>query len=171
MLAQENFKEELLAELLAVQDRMGGDVAARIRTGRLFLAAGSPARAADAFRAVLKDQPGNSGAYAGLGESDFAKGDYRAAKDDFSSAVRFNPGDQDAARRLDLSNRVLALDPAVRGIGAAERFRRTRILLQMALDAAVCLGSEFACNDLPSFRGSASEWAQADYSATEANLD
>jgi len=144
LLAQQDSQEELLAELLAVQDQMPGDVAARLRTGRLFLAAGSPARAADVFRKVLKDQPANADAYAGLGESDFARGDYRAAQSDFQSALRLNPrinsGDQAAAKRLDLSNRVLALDPAVRGIGAAERFRRSRELVQMTLDAAACLG-------------------------------
>jgi tetratricopeptide (TPR) repeat protein len=140
LLAQQNSKDELLAELLAVQDQMPGDVAARLRTGRLFLAAGSPARAADVFREVLKEQAANVDAYAGLGEADFARGDYRAAQGDFQSALRLNPSDQAAAKRLDLSNRVLALDPAVRGIGAAERFRRSRDLVRMTLDAAECLG-------------------------------
>ncbi len=45
-------------------------------------------------------------------------------------------------KHLDLSERVLALDPAVRGIGAAERFRRSRGLVQMTLDAAGCLGAD-----------------------------
>lgn len=140
LLAQQDSKEELLAELLAVQDQMPGDVAARLRTGRLFLAAGSPARAADEFRSVLKDQPANADAYAGLGESDFAKGDYRAAQSAFQSALRFNPGGQSIGKRLDVSTRVVALDPAVRGIGTAERFRRSRELVRMTLDAAACLG-------------------------------
>ncbi len=67
--------------------------------------------------------------------------DYRAAQSDFQSALRLNPEDQATAKRLDLSSRVLALDPGVRGIGAAERFRRSRELVQMALDDAACLGA------------------------------
>jgi tetratricopeptide (TPR) repeat protein len=142
LLAAQSSKDELLAELLAVQDQMPGDVVARLRAGRLFLAAGSPARAADVFRGVLRDQPMSADAYAGLGDSDFARGDYRAAQKDFSSAVKLNPGDQAAGKSLDLSNRVLALDPAERGINVAERFRRSRVLVQMTLDAAACLGPD-----------------------------
>ncbi len=140
LLARQDSQAELLAELLAVQDQMPGDVAARLRTGRLFLAAGSPARAADVFRKVLRDRPASADAYGGLGEADFARGDYRAAQIDFQSVLRFNPGDRAAAGRLDLCNRVLAFDPAMRGIGVAERFRRSRVLLQLTLDAAACLG-------------------------------
>jgi len=139
VLAAQDAKEELLAELLAVQDQTPGDVAARLRTGRLFLVAGSPARAADVFRGVLNDQPANADADAGLGEADFAKGEYRAAQSDFQSALRLNPGDQAGSKRLDLVSRVLALDPTLRGIGAAERYRRSRVLVQMTMDAAACL--------------------------------
>ncbi len=173
LLAQQNSQEELLAELLAVQDQMPGDVAARLRTGRLFLAAGSSARAADVFRQVLKDQPANADAYAGLGESDFARGDYRAAQSDFQSALRLNPGDQADAKRLDLSNRVLALDPAVRGIGAAERFRRSRELVQMTFDAAACMGPnpplELVDEAQKALKARVS--AAGEDEATEANLD
>ncbi len=49
LLAQQNSKDELLAELLAAQDQMPGDVAERMRIGRLFLAAGSPGRAGRMF--------------------------------------------------------------------------------------------------------------------------
>lgn len=142
LLAAVGSKDELLAELLAVQDQMPGDIDARLRAGRLFLAAGSPARAAEVFRGVLRDQPASASASTGLGEADFARGDYRAARNDFSSAVKLDPADQTAGKRLDLTNQVLALDPAVRGIDAAERFRRSRVLLQMAFDAAACLGPD-----------------------------
>jgi tetratricopeptide (TPR) repeat protein len=138
LLARQDSKQELLAELLEVQDQLPGDRAARLRIGRLFLAAGSPARAADVFRSVLREG-GTADAYTGLGDADFAKGDYRAAEGDFQAAQRLDSGDQAASKGLDLSRRVLALDPALRGIGAAERFRRSRVLVQMALDAGACL--------------------------------
>jgi tetratricopeptide (TPR) repeat protein len=171
LLARENSKEELLAELLAVQDQMPVDPAARLRAGRLFLAAGSPARAADVYRAALKDQPANAEAYAGLGEADFAKGDYRAAQSDFQSAVRLSPADPTAGKRLDLASRVLALDPAVRGIGAAERFRRSRILLQMTVDAGACLDSnqELLDDAQKTLKGRVIPAAEDE--ATETNVD
>jgi tetratricopeptide (TPR) repeat protein len=178
LLGRQDSKEELLAELLAVQDQMPGDVAARLRTGRLFLVAGSPARAADVFRAVLReeesnDQPASAEAYAGLGDADFARGDYRAAQSDFQAALRLNPADSAAAKRLDLTSRVLALDPAVRAIGAAERFRRSRILVQMAFDAAACLGrnsSQALLDDAEkTLKQRVSAAGQDD--ATETNLD
>jgi tetratricopeptide (TPR) repeat protein len=181
LLAQQDSKEELLAELLAVQDQMPHDPAARLRTGRLFLAAGSPARAAELFRGVLRedldDAAVSADAFAGLGESDFARGDYRAAQGDFEAALRLNPALQAnegsaAAKRLDLTSRVLALDPAVRGIGAAERFRRSRILVQMAFDAAACLGpSSQELLDEAAKTLKARVSAAGEDEATETNLD
>ena len=50
LLAQRNSKEELLAELLPIQDEAPRDLKTRTQMGRLFLLAGSPARAADIFR-------------------------------------------------------------------------------------------------------------------------
>jgi tetratricopeptide (TPR) repeat protein len=176
LLAQQDSKDELLAELLAVQDQMPEDAATRLRAGRLFLIAGSPARAADAFRTVLKAQPGSAEAYAGLGEAALATNDYRSAQSDFQSAVELNPGDPTLAKRLDLASRALALDPAVRGIGAAERFRRSQVLVEMTLEAAACLGPnpptalqeqlDDAHNEVKQSAGAA-----AQDRATETNLD
>jgi tetratricopeptide (TPR) repeat protein len=49
VLAERKSKEELLAQLLAVADEAPGDLKTRKRIGRLFLAAGSPSRAAEVF--------------------------------------------------------------------------------------------------------------------------
>ena len=163
-----------MAELLTVQDQTSADAATRLRIGRLFLAASSPAHAADVFRGLLTDQPASVEAHTGLGDADFAKGDYRAAENDYQSALRLKPGDPAAVKGLDLASRVLALDPAVRGIGAAERFRRSRILLQMTLDADACLGPSPPSQDL---RGHAEGTLKdrvspaGEDAATETNLD
>lgn len=142
VLARENSKEELLAELLAVEDQAPGNVQSRVRIGQLFMEAGSPGHAADIFREVIKQDPENADAYAGLGEAEFSRGDYRAAIADFSQAVKRNPEDKAASARINLCNQILALDPTRRGLDAEERFRRSRALLRMTLDAATpCLGS------------------------------
>lgn len=142
LLAQQNSKEELLGELLAVEDQFPHDLPTRLRMGQLFLQAGSASRAAVVFQQILKEHPENAAAYSGLGESEFAQADYRAAANDFSLVLRLNPQDY-AAARLDLCERVLALDPTRRGLDPAERFRRSHALLEMTLNAVQpCSSSE-----------------------------
>lgn len=165
LLAKQNSKEELLAELLAVEEEAPDDTEARLRIGRLFLAAGSPSHAAEVFRDVVrnvvKDEPGStaaSAAYEGIGESEFKLGDYRAAIAAFSSAIKSNPADlslngsnpnaQAASRGMELANEVLALDPTQRGLDASERLRRSRILLQKTLDATTACSGAILPEDL-----------------------
>jgi tetratricopeptide (TPR) repeat protein len=141
LLAQHGSKEELLAELLPLQDQAPRDLQTRTRIGRLFLLAGSPARAADVFRGILHDVPANADAYAGLGEAEFAGGNYRMAQRDFRTAVQLAPDNQSARQRLDGCNQLLMLDPTVRGLGAQERFQRSVALLDLTLDQTKqCIG-------------------------------
>jgi Flp pilus assembly protein TadD len=99
--------------LLPVQAQAPLDVKTQVRIGRLFLQAGSPTRSADTFRAILHDAPTSAEAYAGLGESDFARGNYRAAQRSFQAAVRLAPNDTPSAQRLETCNQLLTLDPPV----------------------------------------------------------
>jgi len=150
LLAQRNSKEELLAELLPVQDRAPSDLKTRTRLGQLFLLAGSPARAADVFRGILHDAPENADANAGLGQAEFARGDYRAAQRDFQAAVRLAPDDQAIRQRLDLCNELVMLDPTARGLGPAERIRRSLNLVELTLDeTSQCTGQ----NPSPELQG------------------
>lgn len=141
LLARRDSKEELLAELLPIQDDAPHDLKTRTRMGRLFLVAGSPARAADVFRGILRDAPTSADAYAGLGEAEFDRGNYRAAQRDFQSTLRLEPEDQVTRRRLDVCNELLMLDPTTRGLGPAEHFRRSLKLVELALDETnECIG-------------------------------
>jgi len=141
LLAKRNSKEELLAELLPVQEQAPSDPAIQTRIGRLFLLAGSPARAADVFRAIAHDASANADADAGLGEADFAQGNYRAAQRDFQNALRLAPDDNATRQRLTLCNELLKLDPTIRGLGPAERFRRSLKLAELTLDETrQCIG-------------------------------
>jgi len=132
LLAQRNSKEELLAELLAVQ-ATPQDAKARLQLGSLFLQAGSPARAMDIFRAMLHDPTANAAAYQGMGDSEFAQSNYRAAQRYFETAVRLAPENAGARRRLELCDQLLELDPMLRGLTAAERFRRSVKLVELTL--------------------------------------
>ena len=141
LLAQHNSKEELLAELLPLQEQAPGDPRTRTRIGRLFLLAGSPARAAEVFRGILRDAPANAEAHAGFGEAEFAQGNYRAAQRNFQAALRLAPDDRAARQHLDLCDELLALDPTMRGLGPPERFQRSLKLIEFTIDdISQCLG-------------------------------
>jgi tetratricopeptide (TPR) repeat protein len=150
LLAQRNSKEELLAELLPLQDDAPRDLKTRTWMGRLFLLAGSPARAADIFRGILHDTPGNADAYAGLGEAEFARGNYHAAQRDFQAALRLAPNDQSPRRHLDVCNELLMLDPTTRGLRPVERFNRSLKLVALTLEETrQCIGQ----NPSPELQG------------------
>jgi tetratricopeptide (TPR) repeat protein len=143
LLAQHNSKAELLAELLPLQEDAPHDQQTRARMGELFLTAGSPARAADIFREMLREEPRNAVAHAGLGEAEFARGDYRAAQRDFEAAMRLAPDDVTARQRLDICNELLQLDPTLRGLGVEGRFRRSVRLVELTRQAITeCLDQD-----------------------------
>jgi len=130
-LALHNSKEELLAELLPVQEYAPKNPNDQMRLGQLFLMAGSPNRAADVFRAILHTEPTSAEAHKGLGEADFARANYRAAQQDFQTALRLAPNDHTSRQRLDECNELLQLDPTMRGIRPDERYRRSVRLVQL----------------------------------------
>jgi tetratricopeptide (TPR) repeat protein len=142
LLARQDAKRELLAELLPLQDEAPPDVETRMRIGRLFLTAGAPNRAAEVFRSILRHRPQDADAYAGFGESEFALANYRAAQADFLVASRLRPGDKRISAQLDLAGQVLALDPMRRGIGPREQYQRSRKLVELTLEEArTCAGA------------------------------
>ncbi len=132
LLAQQGSKEELLAELLPLLDVAPDDVEVRRKLGRLFMAAGSAPRAGEIFRDILRQDPQDADAYAGLGESEFARGNYQTARMDFQAADNLRPSDAAIAARLALCTQVLELDPMRRGLGPAEQYRRSLRMLQLA---------------------------------------
>jgi Flp pilus assembly protein TadD len=177
LLAQRNSKEDLLAELLAVQDRAPQDLHVRMRLGLLFLQAGSPARAGDVFHAILHDDPTNAGAYKGLGEAGFARGDYRGAERDFQAALRLAPNDASARHRLEVCTELLQLDPMLRGLTAEARFRRSLQLVQLTLNEINACGVRDSSADLKQLLDRANSSLTAKVAAArlsevaEANLD
>jgi len=125
--------EGLLAELLPLQEEAPDDAATKMKLGRLFVAAGSPARGAALFGDLLRSTPQDPDAYAGLGEADFAQGNYRTAASHFRTALNFRPDDDKTRNRLDVCNQVLALDPTQRGLSLEEQYRRSVKLLDLVL--------------------------------------
>jgi len=141
VLAQQNSKEELLAELLPVVEQAPQDLKTRTRLGQLFLMADSPARAAVVFRGILHDDLANADAHAGLGEAEFAQSNYRAAQRDFQAALRLAPDDQASRKKLGLCDELLILDPTLRGLSQEEHLRRSLKLVELTMgEASQCAG-------------------------------
>ncbi len=122
-----------VAELLAALGAAGRDAAVKKKIGPLLLSYGAPREAADVFRNVVQTDDGDGAAYAGLGQAELAMDNYQDARDAFQKAVERNPGDEASKKQLELSERVLALDPNARGLRAAARYDRSRELLEAAI--------------------------------------
>lgn len=174
LLAEMGDQRELLAELLPLQDEAPADLETRRRMARLFLDAGAPTRATEIYRALLRADPRDADAYDGLGEAELARGNYRSARADFAAAARLAPADSGIAARLELVQRVIALDPTQRGLGSDEQYRRSVALLGLTLQAAdSCAGArDSAAGLLDTVRTavSARPPARGRHDAVEANL-
>lgn len=177
LLARRGAQRELLAELLPLQDEAPNDLATRKRLAHLFIAAGSPSRAEDIFRDILRHNPGDPEAYAGIGEAEFARGNYRTARANFVAAARLAPKDSSIAAGLATADTVLALDPTQRGLATAEQYQRSRRVLELTLAAAdSCAGATLPASErevLDSARGVLNRKAPhaRRRDALEANLD
>jgi tetratricopeptide (TPR) repeat protein len=174
LLARQNAKEELLAELLPLQDEASTDLQTRTRIGELFLSAGSPARAADVFQDILRRDSENADAFAGLGEAEYARGNYQPARADFLNASRLKPEDAAIHKRLELCEQILSLDPTRRGLASNERYQRSLKLVALALDEINRCSRTSASQELLDSANKALKARVAELrqnAATEANLD
>lgn len=141
LLARRGDKTQLLAELLPFEEVSPDSTALRRRLGSLFLRAGSPARAANMFREVLRRDPDDADAYAGMGESALGLGNFRTARADFGEAQRLRPDDPALAARVALADTVLMLDPTARGAGLRPRSQRSRFLLARTIETLTPCGA------------------------------
>jgi len=131
-LEKQGDKTLAVAELLAALGQTQ-DPATKKRLGRLLLEYGSARQAADVFRGLIHANGRDAEAYAGLGSAELALEDYAGARNELENALRQDPSDDATQKQLDLTNRVLALDPNARGLRASERYHRSEQLLQGAL--------------------------------------
>jgi tetratricopeptide (TPR) repeat protein len=135
------------AELLATAAGMPDDPALRQRVARMLIDYGVPESAVRLLNGETEKEHPDDATYHLLGDAEFAAGDYTAARKDFDAAARIDPDDSAAARRSELCVKVLALDPTVAGVPAAERFKRSRKLLEQVLGEAVLCAKAGAAND------------------------
>jgi tetratricopeptide (TPR) repeat protein len=125
-------QEQAQAELIALVADLPPEPAQLIEAGRLLGDAGATARALALYRRALSIDPANGNAAALAGGLEFRGGDMRAARVDLRRAMTL--GALDAAGRdlLDVSDRVLALDPFADRLTVGVRAQRAIRALDIA---------------------------------------
>jgi len=131
-LAKQGMARQATAELLATLEQTRDDTTKK-RIARSLLQYGSPRQAADLFRELARSNDSDPSVWAGLGAAELAQDNYAAASNALKNALRRSPSDGTARKELEISERVLALDPDARGIRASERYRRSQDILRGAL--------------------------------------
>jgi tetratricopeptide (TPR) repeat protein len=133
-LARQNRQQELLSELLVLQDAARKDGNLAWQVADLFLKSGSPARAAQAYQDIIRNDPTSVRAYRALGEAELRAGDFRSAETAFLACVRNRPDDAEAADRLRFASTLERMDPTFRRLPSAEKYRRSTALLTAVRD-------------------------------------
>ena len=123
------------AELIALAGDLPPDPELLTDAAALLVKAGAAGRAVAILQRALELNPSNARALRLAGEASFKGGDYRAARSFLERLKARGPIDPEGSRMLDLSARVLALDPFSRDISSRERIRRVMRAYDIAADA------------------------------------
>ena len=124
-----NHSDRALAELLAVENNLGDDVASHTHAGDLFLQAGDSRRALGHYEAALRHDRQHGAALAGAGTAAFRLGDYRRVLRYLRTAPE---ADKELSDFRAIASLVVTRDPLMPRLSYAERQQR----LQMNLDDA-----------------------------------
>jgi CIC family chloride channel protein len=135
LLAKSGRGDQARAEALSLKSVLPADPATRKRVGYLLLSLGMPADAAAVFRELLQNNADDADAEAGLGEAELASNHLLEAQAAFHEAARLQPGSAGYGARARMLDEAVSMDPALAGLNAAERYRRSRHLLEAALAA------------------------------------
>ena len=172
-LAKAGRNPQAKAELLSLAAQVPNEPATQERVGRMLADFEMPKESADLYRDIVKHNPQDTAAYAGLGEAQFRLGDCVEAREAFRQVLKSDPANQKASGRVDACDRILALDPTLRGLSAAERFRRSlQILEQTLAELSSCAAASSANDDARTARAAlANKRRPSSYSdAAESNL-
>ena len=120
------------SELIALIDDLPPDSKAMTEVGSLLADAGADNRALTLLRSALALDPSNAPAATVAGRIAYRSGDYGAARSFLNTAKSHGSLDPGAAAMLEVSTRVLALDPSARGLGTRARGQRVLAALMVA---------------------------------------
>ena len=133
LLSTTGSRKQALSELMALSEEIRDDTATTKRVGRMLLEFGAAKESSEIFRSILRREPRDVEAYAGLGEAEFAQRDYLSAREAFRNALRLKPNEETIQRRLELCDNIVSMDPTLPRLNSAEQYRRSRRLLENCL--------------------------------------
>ncbi len=131
MLADHGSNQELLSELLLLENEPSQDLATKKKIAALFLRAGSAQRAAEAYRNLIHEDPQDADIFVGLGEAEILDGNYHAAENALLNALRRRLDDPQIQSQLGMVAKLATLDPTVRRLSSAEKYRRSVAILDL----------------------------------------
>ena len=131
LLLDHDRRQQLTAELLDLEETLPDHRPTQHRVASLMLKVGLFGRASELYQSVLNDDPRDRVALLGRGDAEFELGNYLTARTQYNRAQALRR-DGRTQQRVDLCNQILVLDPTRRGINLAERFRRSKVLLDRA---------------------------------------
>jgi tetratricopeptide (TPR) repeat protein len=142
LLVEKNRKQDLLPELISLQAESPPDAESQRRLAELFMTADSPARAAAIYQTIVDKDPKDVQANEGLGTAELQLGQYRAAHEAYERAFLHEPNNASIRTHLQVLNTVTGLDPTVRQLTSAEKYRRSVRILDMVRQALRQCGSD-----------------------------
>jgi CIC family chloride channel protein len=122
---------ELLSTTAAIP---ADDDSLKKKVAQMLIDYGLPKAAENLFRGVAQRNKQDAGAQEGLADADFANGEYAAARDAYRDSLALDPANAAIAKRADLCERILALEPDLGGMGAAQRYERSLKILAGVMD-------------------------------------
>jgi Tfp pilus assembly protein PilF len=142
MLAEHGGNQELLSELLLLQNEPEQDLATKKQIAALFLRARSAEHAADAYRRLIREDRDDADVFVGLGQAEILGGNYHLAENAFLGALRRRLDDPKIQSQLGMVAKLATLDPTVRRLSSAEKYRRSAAILGLIQDELkACSGS------------------------------
>jgi len=141
LLASRGKQSELLSELLPLESETQDNPAIQKQIAHWFVVSGSPARAADLYRALIRENRRDGDLYTGLGQAELELGDYQAALPAFINAYRRKPDDPTARQNMEIAHDATTLDPTPRWLRSNEKYERSVHILQLAREAAQACGA------------------------------
>ncbi len=127
------------AELIDLAATVGDNADEQEQLGEMFASVGDYIRALDAFRASFKLKHHDAAALAGAGAAAYKMGQYVEAERYLEEALAANPGDNESAEQLKMTEYVLHWDPYRQGLSQTDQNR-------IALAAFVAAGARLkAC--------------------------
>ena len=157
-LAKHGTPKELLSDLLPLENEAETNRTIAEKLPELFLRAGSVNRAKEAYQSLIKQEPGDVDAYAGLARAELISGNYQAAQLAFSGALRRKPDDPALRQWIAIAGRVMALDPTPRRLPSSEKYSRSMELLGLTEDALkACVSGKEAADSIQPLLDSADQ--------------